>query len=84
MHKGVVEFNSVVRIRNRIGVLEDALRVGDQAAGAVEVSVVESEDSGIDAQTTAGSRFLARADLSRVSRPRRPHRDVLKRAHGIA
>jgi hypothetical protein len=42
MHKGVVEFNSVVRIRNRIGVLEDFVSVSLPAAVGASCSFIRA------------------------------------------
>ena len=44
----LVELDSVVGVGNRVGVLEDAVRTGEEAAGTLELAVVERKDSRVE------------------------------------
>src|SRR2546421_3851718 len=50
---GIVKFDPVVGIRDRVGVLEDAVRTGDEAAGTLEIAVLERENPCVEERVRA-------------------------------
>ena len=59
---GLVELDSVVWVRDRVSVFEDALRTGDEATRTLELAVVERENPRVEKRVRAHVGVLVRED----------------------